>query len=115
MQWGPGGVSFPGKSVTKVYCSTLLALRGVDGGQISRKKALRNTWMAPYANHLMKQFSVQTRFQHGSLATEDTRLHFIAMAYIMCGLYRRVENFKSKIQIDLANIVLVLVQCKSVF
>ena len=42
-----GGVSFPGKSVTKVYGSTLLALRGVDGGQISRKKALRNTWMAP--------------------------------------------------------------------
>ena len=39
---GGGGVSaFPEKSVTKVYGSALLALRG-GGGQISRKKALCN-------------------------------------------------------------------------
>ena len=31
------------KSVTKMYGSMLLALRGVGGGQISRMKALRNT------------------------------------------------------------------------
>ena len=41
-QWG-GGVSFPEKSVTNVYGATLLALRGVGGDQISRKKALLNT------------------------------------------------------------------------
>ena len=41
---GDWGVSpFPEKSITKVYGATLLALRGVGGGQISRKKALRNT------------------------------------------------------------------------
>ena len=41
---GGGGVSsFPKNSVTKVYYSTLLALRGGGGGPISRKKALRNT------------------------------------------------------------------------
>ena len=40
---GGGGVSFPRKSITKVYSSTLLVLPGVGGGQISRKKALRNT------------------------------------------------------------------------
>ena len=39
-----GGVStFLGKSVTKVYGSTLLAIRGVGGGLISRQKALHNT------------------------------------------------------------------------
>ena len=34
--------AFPEKSVTKVYGSTLLALRG-GGGKISREKAIRNT------------------------------------------------------------------------
>ena len=38
-----GGVSFFEKSITKVYSSLLLSLRGVGGGLISRKKALRNT------------------------------------------------------------------------
>ena len=42
-----GGVKFPGKSITKVYGSTILALWGVGGCQISRKKALHNTRMAP--------------------------------------------------------------------
>ena len=37
-QWG--GSASAEKSVTKVYGSTLLALRGVDGGQISREKTL---------------------------------------------------------------------------
>ena len=37
---------FPGKSVTTMYGSTVLALRG--GGWVSnfQKKALRNSWMA---------------------------------------------------------------------
>ena len=35
---GVRGAKFPGKSVTKVYGSTLLALRGVGGFQISREK-----------------------------------------------------------------------------
>ena len=40
---GGGGVSaFPENNVPKVYGSTLLALRGVGGGQISRKKVLSN-------------------------------------------------------------------------
>ena len=34
-----GGVSFPGKSVMKVYSSMLLALEWVGGGGISREKA----------------------------------------------------------------------------
>ena len=39
-----GGVSaFPEKNVTKVYGSTLLALRGDGWGGTSRKKELRNT------------------------------------------------------------------------
>ena len=41
-QQGAGVSAFPEKSVTKVYGSTLLALRGGGGGQISREKALRN-------------------------------------------------------------------------
>ena len=40
---GGWGSNFQEKSVTKVYGSTLLALRGVGGSQISRKKTLRNT------------------------------------------------------------------------
>ena len=37
-----GGVRFPGKSITKMYDSTLLALRW-GGCKMSSKKALRNT------------------------------------------------------------------------
>ena len=41
---GGGGVcNFSRKSITKVYGSTLLALRGVGGGPNSRKNVLRNT------------------------------------------------------------------------
>ena len=41
---GGGTVSdFPENSVMNMYGSTLLALRGVGGGPILRKKALRNT------------------------------------------------------------------------
>ena len=35
---GGGGVSFPGKSVTEVYGSTLLALRGGAGVKFRGKK-----------------------------------------------------------------------------
>ena len=38
--WGWVGVSFPGKSVTKVYGSTLLALRGGGWGSNSLKKSV---------------------------------------------------------------------------
>ena len=41
-QGGGWVAAFPEKSVTKVYSSTLLALRG-GGGKISREKAIRNT------------------------------------------------------------------------
>ena len=44
---GWGVLDLPEKSVTKVYGSTLLALRGGWWVSISRKWALRNTWMAP--------------------------------------------------------------------
>ena len=40
---GVGWVHFPEKSVMKGHGSTLLALRGVGGGQIPWKKALHNT------------------------------------------------------------------------
>ena len=40
---GVGVSTFPGKTLTKVYGSTLLALRGGGWGLISRQKALRNT------------------------------------------------------------------------
>ena len=47
-----GGVSaFPEKSVTKVYGSTLLALRGGGWGSNSQEKALLNTSMAPMSEH----------------------------------------------------------------
>ena len=37
---GVDGVKFPEKSVTKTYTSTLLPLRGVDGVKFPGKKAL---------------------------------------------------------------------------
>ena len=37
----PGDVSFPGKKRYEGYGSTLLALRGGGGGQISREKTFR--------------------------------------------------------------------------
>ena len=44
---------FPEKTVTKIYSSTLLALRG--GGRVSnfQKKTLRNTCMAPNIMHFI--------------------------------------------------------------
>ena len=49
------------KSVTNMYGSTLLALRG--GGWVSnfQKKALCNTWMAPYAYHTNVLFAAGDR------------------------------------------------------
>ena len=42
------GVSFPGeKHYEGVQFNVISITRGWGGGQISKKKALRNTWMAP--------------------------------------------------------------------
>ena len=46
-QLGVGGVSFHEKSVTKMYGSTLLALRGGGWGSNFQEKSVRNILMAP--------------------------------------------------------------------
>ena len=46
-------LAFPEKIITRVYGSTLLTpYEGVGGGQIPRKKALCNTWIAPYTKDI---------------------------------------------------------------
>ena len=46
---GGGGVSFRGEKCYEGVRFNVISLNeGVGGGQIPWKKALRNTWMAPY-------------------------------------------------------------------
>ena len=98
MQMGVGGVWFSGKKrYEDVMFNVISVTRGVGGGPISRKIALRNTWMAPKAMH-DPSFGIE--WGQKRLADLDFADDISAISHTLAGIQEitnNIETFGAKI------------------